>query len=191
MMNEIWKDKKDYEGLYQVSNLGNIRSLTRKVKCKNDTFRIVNGKMLIPIQMKNGYLFVNLWKNNIVKRKLVHRLVATAFIPNPANKQEVNHIDANKTNNNYFNLEWNTRPENTFHSYKMNLREEQRKNVAMTNKKLKSKNVAQYDKNMQLTKTFPSASEAARYYGYNQSAISECCRGIRKKAYGYIWKYIK
>lgn len=190
-MDEIWKDIEGYKGLYQISNLGRVKSLTRKVRCRNNKFRIVKENILSPILTKKGYLFVNLWKNNLCKRMLIHRLVAIAFIPNPENKLEVNHIDAIKTNNNLYNLEWNTRPENTLHSYKMKLREEQKKNVAATNKKLKSKKVAQYNKVMELIKIFPSASEAARYYGYNQSAISECCRGMRSSIYGYIWKYMQ
>lgn len=190
-MNEVWKDIEGYEGLYQVSNLGCVKSLTRKVRCKNNKFRIIIGKILIPIQTKNGYLFVNLWKNNKIKRVLVHRLVAETFIPNPENKPEVNHINGNKLNNYVDNLEWNTRSENTIHSYKIKLRENQKKSISQNNKKMKSKIVYQYDLNGNLIKIFPSASEAARHYGYNQSAISECCRGLRKRIYGSIWKYMQ
>ena len=190
MKKEVWKDIKDYEGLYQISNHGNVKSLTRKVKCKNGKFRIIREKILTPMTTKNGYLTVNLWKNNSSKTYLIHRLVAEAFIPNPENKPEVNHKDTYKWTNYTSNLEWNTRPENTIHSYKMKLRENQKKKISNMNKKLKSKKVAQYDLNMNLIKTFPSASEAARYYNYSQSAISECCRGIRRKIYNYIWRYL-
>lgn len=190
MTNEIWKDIKDYKGLYQISNHGNVKSLTRKVRCKNGKFRIIREKILTPIITRNGYLIVNLWKSNFQKAHLIHRLVAEAFIPNPESKPEVNHKDGNKHNNHVTNLEWNTRPENTIHSYKMKLRENQKKKISNMNKKLKSKKVAQYDLNMNLIKIFPSASEAARHYNYSQSAISECCRGTRRKIYNYIWRYL-
>lgn len=190
MKDEIWKDIEDYEGLYQISSYGNVRSLTKKVRCRNGKFRTIRGKILTPMITKNNYLVVNLWKNNSSKSYLVHRLVAKAFISNPGNKPEVNHKDTHKWNNNVDNLEWNTRSENTIHSYKMKLREDQRQKISNMNKKLKSKKVAQYDLNMNLIKIFPSASEAARYYNYNQSAISECCRGIKKRMYNCIWKYL-
>lgn len=130
MNSEIWKDVKGYEGHYQVSNMGNVRSLDIKVKCRNNKTRIIKGKDLKPILTKNGYLFINLWDKNNCKRGLVHILVAKAFIPNPKNKLEVNHKDTNKKNNCINNLEWNTRSENTLHSYKMKLRENQRKKVS-------------------------------------------------------------
>ena len=104
-MEEIWKDIKGYEGLYQVSNFGKIKSLTKKIVQKKREFykkeTILNG-----YSRKDGYLMVNLFKNQKCRHFLIHRLVATAFISNPENKPTINHIDANKTNNVVSNLEW-------------------------------------------------------------------------------------
>lgn len=112
---EEWKDIKNYEGLYQVSNLGNVKSLERNKS---------NGKGLVKIDEKIltqnitnwGYCKVALYKNGARKYYKVHRLVAEAFIPNPNNKEQINHIDGNKLNNNVNNLEWNTRIENMNHA---------------------------------------------------------------------------
>ena len=112
-MEEIWKDIKEYEGLYQVSNLGRIKSLPR-----NGTVQVV--KILNPCKDTYGYLRIKLSKNNKAKKYQVHRLVAQAFIPNPENKPQVNHLDGNKLNNYYKNLEWCTNGENQIHSYVLN-----------------------------------------------------------------------
>ena len=115
MSKEIWKDIKEYEGLYQVSNLGRVKSLP-KIQG-----RTLNKEIILKPRKKNGYYQRALSKNKISKRFLVSRLVAIAFIPNPKNKQTVNHIDGNKLNNNIKNLEWNTRSENTLHAFRIGL----------------------------------------------------------------------
>ncbi len=123
-MIEEWRDIEDYEGWYQVSNFGNIRSLSRKVRgisrLGNDYIRETKAITLKP---KRGgttdYLYVNLCKNNQVKYLSIHRLVANAFILNPENKAEVNHKDGNKKNNLVSNLEWVTRSENLKHRYQI------------------------------------------------------------------------
>lgn len=110
-MKEYWKDIKDYEGLYQISNLGRVKSLSRYVYTSNPKFkgyRCTKEKILKSGKTKKGYLIVVLRKNNKSKSMYVHRLVATAFIYNPNNLPEVNHKDENPLNNNVTNLEWCT-----------------------------------------------------------------------------------
>ena len=121
LSNEIWKDIKGFEGLYQVSNLGNIKSYDRVVKCTHGKTRTIKGKTLKKIKLKDGYLYVHLYKNTIVTNKVIHRLVAEAFIENTLNKEEVNHIDCNKHNNRVDNLEWVTPKENMEHAWKNGL----------------------------------------------------------------------
>lgn len=114
MKKEIWKDIENYRGIYQVSNLGRVKSLVRKRVLKERIFKLTS--------ITNGYIGVCLHKNGIkIKRELVHRLVAKAFIPNPEDKPQVNHIDGVKTNNNLSNLEWNTRYENVQHAIRSGL----------------------------------------------------------------------
>ena len=162
-MDEIWKDKKDYEGHYQVSNLGRVKS-------------IKFGKEIILKQKINGgYYSVNLSKNGIVKTYFVHRLVAEAFIPNPNNYKEVNHKDEDKSNNIVTNLEWCDRKYN--------------QNYGTKNEKF-SKKVYQYTLDGQFVKEWPSTMDCGRN-GYIQQAISSCCLGKLKTYKGFIWSYNK
>lgn len=115
-MDEIWKDIKDYEGLYQVSNLGRVRSLDKIVIRTDGKNRHQKGKILKLQISKYGYNVITLWNNNVSKQFKVHRLVAMAFIPNPNNLPQVNHIDEDKLNNKIDNLEWCTALENNRHS---------------------------------------------------------------------------
>src|SRR3990167_2906059 len=116
-MKETWKDILGYEGLYQVSNLGRVKSLS-KLKINGQFTHITKEKILININNKTGYLQVNLTRNT-QKVFSVHRLVAQAFIPNPENKPQTNHKDGNKKNNHIDNLEWATVSENGIHSYRV------------------------------------------------------------------------
>lgn len=125
-MEEEWRDIEGYENLYQISNLGRVKSLNRKSKISS-----VNRDKCFEVKIKEKILKqeltrvdayrVSLSKNGEVKRFLVHRLVALAFIPNPDKKPQVNHIDGNRKNNNSSNLEWVTRSENMIHAYKTGL----------------------------------------------------------------------
>ena len=109
--NEIWKDVAGYEGFYQVSNKGNVRSVARK----DSIGRKRDGRILKPRYDKDGYLNVGLCKNGKSKTKNVHRLVAESFIPNPKGFLEINHKDESKSNNRVENLEWCTREHNMNH----------------------------------------------------------------------------
>lgn len=110
---EVWKDIRGYEGIYQISNLGRIKSLHRDCR---------NGRILNPAKNNSGYLRVALSNNGKIRYDSIHRLVAEAFISNPKKLPEVNHIDGNKLNNSVENLEWVTKGENQIHAYKTGLR---------------------------------------------------------------------
>lgn len=105
-MIEEWRPIEGYEGLYEVSNTGRVRSLDMYLKCKGKSYRLQKGKVLSPSKNTDGYLQVCLCCNGKYKKCLVHRLAAQAFIPNPDNLPEINHLDEDKTNNNVDNLEW-------------------------------------------------------------------------------------
>lgn len=107
-MGEIWKDIAGYEGLYQVSNVGRVRSLKRSVFVRNrNKYKTLKGSIKTGCyELKNGYHVVSLYKDGIGKRFFTHRLVAVAFLENPLNLPQVNHKDENKKNNSVDNLEW-------------------------------------------------------------------------------------
>lgn len=118
-MKEIWIDIKGYEGLYQVSNYGNVRSLDRTSIMKNGVSRFVLGRELRKKDNGHGYLIVSLYKHNVEEKKYVHRLVGNAFILNPNNLPDINHKDENKSNNNVNNLEWCTKSYNSRYGTKI------------------------------------------------------------------------
>lgn len=113
---EIWKPVVGYEGYYEVSNFGRVRSLDRVVNLSNNVFRPTKGTIIHPALKPNGYLHLSLKRDGTKKMFYVHRLVALHFIDNPCDKPEVNHIDFDKTNNRVDNLEWTSRSENNRHS---------------------------------------------------------------------------
>lgn len=186
-MKEIWKDIPNYEGLYQVSNLGNVKSLCYGAR----NIRKSNVHKILKHSPNNwGYHKVQLYKDGKSQMLYIHRLVASLFIPNPENKEQVNHIDGNKANNKVSNLEWATSKENLHHAEKLGLRS----NVSpMLGKKgilnPTSKCVNQYDKNGRYLATYYGVSEAARHVGVVSSSISACANGRHKTCAGYIWKF--
>lgn len=176
---EEWRDVVGYEGFYQVSNLGNVRSVDRYIEC-NGVMRFQKGKMLSPHMGTFGYKQVILC-NKKTKLFKVHRLVAEAFIPNPNNLPQVNHKDEDKTNNIVENLEWCT----CLYNLTYNNLHHRRNNI--NNKG--SKPVCQI-KDGVVINTFPSVNEAARQLNFRCGNISSCCTGRKKSAYGYQWSYI-
>lgn len=181
-MKEIWKDIKGYKGIYQVSNLGNVKSLPRKTN--NQYYK---GSYLKQYIYK-GYLKLQLTKHSKSKWFLVHRLVAQAFIPNPENKPQVNHIDGNKLNNSINNLEWVTNSENQIHSYRILKNIPSMKNHFGSNH-VAAKAIYQFDKNNIFIKKWSSIIEATKTLNICACNITDCAKGNRKTAGGFIWKY--
>lgn len=191
-MEEIWKDVVGYEGYYQVSNLGRVRSLDRIVRHKNGIITKYKSKIISQAKNRYGYIMVRLSKNCITTSFSVHRLVAIAFIDYDENRPEVNHIDGNKENNCVDNLEWCTRSQNIIHACKKGLRDTCKKssikNFKIASEKNKRK-VNQYDLNDKFIKQWEYISDVAKKMKYDSSSISKCCRGKAKTAYGYKWEY--
>lgn len=137
---EIWKPVPDYEGLYEVSNYGNVKRLARERIITNGISKPLSEKLLKNFTGKFGYSHVNLYKNKKLKQHRVHRIVMLAFTHMPNNKTSFNHIDGNKSNNKLSNLEWCTQKENTIHAYKTGLAKgrpgEQNSNSKLTKKQV-------------------------------------------------------
>lgn len=176
---EIWKDIPDYPK-YQVSNMGNVRSLDymHTGEIKNLCFDIVNG-----------YSIVLLYNDEGRKSKKVHRLVAEAFIPNPDNLPMINHKDENPGNNVVSNLEWcDAKYNNNYGTSRERMSEKLRGKKRPDVAERFSQKVLQFTLDGKLVKEWPSAMECSRN-GFNQGHITECCGGKRKKHKGFIWKY--
>lgn len=159
---ETWKDIEGYEGLYQVSSWGRVKS----------TYR--GGKILKTDKLRNGYLRVTLSKDGMYKRYLVHRLVAQAFIPNPQNKLQVNHIDEDKENNYVENLEWVTATENLNYGTH-NLRVSKTKSIPIIC--------------VETGVEYSSGKECAKQLGLHRGNITQVLKGKRKTCGGYTFKY--
>lgn len=168
-MKEIWKDIEGYEGVYHVSNLGRAK-------------RVTTGRILKSGKDRGGYLQVDLCKNGKHKTHRIHRLVAQAFIPNPENKPEVNHIDENKTNNMVSNLEWMTAKENSNHGTR---NERMAKAISKSNS---IPIIATNIKTGESTELY-GTSECARQLGLNQSNITSVLKGRRETVGGYTFQY--
>lgn len=187
-MEEIWKDINRYEGLYQVSNFGRMRSLGNG-NSNNSKVRILKVS-----KNRCGYLCVCLCKDGKQKTFKLHRLVAETFLPNPLNLPQVNHKDEDKTNNfvgtpeNDYkdgNLEWCDNKYNSNYGTRNKRISKSQSGVLNTKK---SKPVLQYSLDGTFIREYPSASECGRN-GFNQGLVSTCCRGECSQAYGFIWKY--
>ena len=159
---EVWKDILGYEGRYQVSNKGRVKSL------------ISNGRILKTFVCGSGYEEVILHGKGQRKPKLIHRIVAELFVPNESGKSEVNHKDGNKFNNDSTNLEWVTPSENILHSY------------TALNHKAFARNV----KCVETHEVFDSLKEAATKYGLQSPLIWKCCNGRQKTTGGFHWEYL-
>ena len=190
MEKEIWKDVVGYENLYQVSNLGRIKSKERLVNQRYGK-RIVKEKILSPFISNSGYYAIVLHKTRpIFKLKYIHRLVANAFLPNKNNLEQVNHKDGNKLNNNISNLEWCSRSDNMKHAIKIGLFSQDIVNERIKQmNKIVRKPILQI-KNGKIIAEYESTVLAGKQFTKNADRnISACARGLLPSAYGYQWKY--
>jgi hypothetical protein len=176
-MKEIWKDIAKYEGLYQISNFGKVKSLDRQIKTIYGVTRNIKGKSLTLIQHEDGYLVVALCKNNKVKISSVHRLVASAFIEKESGKPLINHKNGIKSDNTVSNLEWCTPRENIIHA---------RDVLGVDYKTFKNKPVKRSD-----GKVFQSVSDAAIETGCSRRNLWSVLKGKRNKTYGYSFEYVE
>lgn len=186
-----WRPVVGYEGLYEVNNLGEVRN-------------VVSGRFMKQQKTQYGYLRVGLFSNGKQKLYSVHRLVAEAFVLNPENKETVNHINEDKSDNRACNLEWMTVKENCNYGSHNQRISETRKGMKFTkehcaniskakkgihfNKGL-AKAIEQFTLDGELVATYPSISEAHRVTGYSKTHINACCSGREKSLRGYIWRY--
>lgn len=182
MVNEIFVDVLGYEGLYRISNQGKVYS-------------VKNKKFLKPYSDKNNYLRVGLHKDGEHKIYLVHRIVASAFIPNPLNYKEVNHKSEIKTDNRVENLEWCNRKYNINYGSRTERTLQNPNYKATREKALKaakektSKKVLQFTKQGEFVKEYPSTSEASKQTRINQGNISNCCNGKLHSAGKFLWRF--
>ena len=184
---EEWKDIEGYFGLYQVSNMGRVKSLERTVRYNGGYYK-KSERILKAHDNGHGYLHVGLCKDGKVKNCYVHRLVADAFCENPMGYNEVNHKDENKLNNKADNLEFCSHSYNNTYNDKAKKVGKKLAEKLINNPKL-SKPVIAIHKINGLILEFPSVSEASRVTGTNLSNISQCCQGKMKSAGGYYWHY--
>lgn len=179
---EEWRPVKGYEGYYEVSSLGRVANLNYKKRG--------NRRLKVPRQFRNGYYYVDLYKDGKAQRFTVHRLVAMTFIPNPNNLPEVDHIDTDRTNNMVDNLRWVTNRDNH-----LNIITRMRCSAAWSqmwkdgkmdgNKKC----VVQLTREGNFIREWESASKAAEFIGAPPVGVIRVCLGKRKHCRGYKWLY--
>lgn len=188
-MQEMWKSLNEYDGNYQVSNLGRVRSLI------DNHGRIREIPIIRKARLgKQGYLYVTLWKHGKSTSEKVHRLVASCFCEKTDNAQCVNHINGIKTDNRAENLEWCSYSENVKSAYDLGLiqatKGEKNGMYGVHGKEHPcSKPILQYSLNGNLLAEYENGIEAGKILGVDGGSIQRCARGDRKTAFGYMWRY--
>lgn len=173
---ETWKDIEGYEGMYQVSDAGRVRSLDRYVNHVTGK-RITRGKIMRPHAMPNGYFTIGLSIGRRRRDYYIHRLVASAFIENKDGLPQVNHKDEDKSNNAACNLEWCDQSYNN--------------NYGTKNKRFRASRGTAIEmiSNGAIVREFVSMRQAEAETGLRRKSISECCRGIIQSYHGYEFRY--
>lgn len=193
-LTEVWADVLGYEGRYQISNSGKVKSMERFIPHFRKGLRVIHEKIKKSPLDRDGYPVTKLSKEGVKKHFGVHRLVATAFVPNPLNLSEVNHLDGNKQNNNDWNLEWTTTSGNIIHAFRLKLRKPSTYSLngpmkgRFNERHNKSKPVAQFDLTGNLIKIWSCGAEAGRN-GFIGSNVSACCHGVSKTHGGFKWEF--
>lgn len=180
---EIWKDIGGYEGMYQVSSFGRVKSLERK---SQNTKRHIKEHFIKQFDDTNGYLRFSMFKNKKKVTLSIHRIVAETFIPNPNNYPCVNHKDGNKQNNCIENLEWCTYKYNTEHAWKTGLAKPKYNGYGV-----RAERIIQYNLENIPIAIYMSCRMASKINNISYKNISECVRGKSKTAGGYKWKFLK
>lgn len=184
LANEEWRDIVGWEGLYQVSNLGRVRSLTMLMHTRGEGVWYKNGKILKPYVNRLGYWRYCLSHRGCSKKESAHRLVAEAFIPNPNGYPIINHKDENPSNNRISNLEWCTHKYNNGYGTKP-----ERCSKALRNYPDWSYPVLQYDMQYNFIQEYPSIKEVERVTGIDRCNVMRCCEGKQLSTHDYIFKY--
>lgn len=182
MMEEIWKSVKGFEGLYEVSNMGRIKSLHRVIMRSNGKKQSFQERILKGVI--SDYYQVFLSKNGKSFKEYIHRIVATHFIPNPENKPQVNHKNSNRFDNRSENLEWVTVKENHTHALKFGYR-------AIGSNHPQAKTIYQYTKDRVFVREWGCSVDIKNELGFKQGNISSACLGKFKTSKGFIWTYAK
>ena len=183
----MWKAVPEYEGLYEVSDSGEVRSVDKMIKCAN--WRIHKGQILKGTYNSKGYLRVQLTDRNGIKKKcFVHRIVALAFCEKPEGCDVVNHLDCNTTNNRADNLEWTTLRGNSQYAARLGRlsKTEEWKRKIIEGQKLKRViGISLIDG----TELYFSSVNETKKSGFQPSCVSNCCNGIRISHAGYVWRF--
>ncbi len=177
-MEQEWKQIKNYEGLYETSNMGQVKRLGRYITRLNGTIRYQKELLFSCKPNKHlGYVNVGLTKDRVKTTYSVHRLVAEHFVDNPHNLNVVNHLDEDRANNKAENLEWTTHAKNLAHN-----------GAFMKGREKIKRKVYQYTLNGELVRTYGYAKEVSKH-GFRPNAVTQVCLGYKKTHYGFVWKY--